>query len=109
MSSKFASSTQSQPLDVSAEAPKSASVAFSFRGRSLTAEALRRLRRDKMAVAGAILLLAAASVSLLAPLLAPHDPIETNLSQRLLSVGFVIVADDMCEWSVGAACACRDC
>ena len=87
MSSKFASSTQSQPLDVSAEAPKSASVAFSFRGRSLTAEALRRLRRDKMAVAGAILLLAAASVSLLAPLLAPHDPIETNLSQRLLSPG----------------------
>ena len=82
MSSKFASSTQSQPLDVSAEAPKSASVAFSFRGRSLTAEALRRLRRDKMAVAGAILLLAAASVSLLAPLLAPHDPIETNLSWR---------------------------
>ena len=87
MSSKFASDTQPQPLDVSAEAPKSASVAFSFRGRSLTAEALRRLRRDKMAVAGAILLLAAASVSLLAPLLAPHDPIETNLSQRLLSPG----------------------
>ena len=88
MSSKSASSTQPQPFDVSADVPKpAAAVESSFRGRSLTGEAFRRLRRDKMAVAGALLLLAAASVSLLAPLLAPYDPIEINLSQRLFTPG----------------------
>ena len=98
MSSKFASDTQPQPLDVSAEAPRSARVESTFRGRSLTGEALRRLRRDKMAVAGAVLLVVAAIVSLLAPLLAPHDPIEINLSQRLLTpgtAGYVLGTDQL--------------
>ncbi len=99
MSSKSAaSSTQPQPLDVPAEGAKSARVKPSFRGRSLTGEAFRRLRRDKMAVAGAVILLVAASVSLLAPLLAPHDPIEINLSQRLLppgTAGYLLGTDQL--------------
>jgi peptide/nickel transport system permease protein len=38
-------------------------------------------------VAGAVFLLVVALVSLLAPVLAPRDPIETNLAQRLVPIG----------------------
>jgi peptide/nickel transport system permease protein len=57
------------------------------RGRSPARDALRRLRRDYMALAGIAFLLVVALVSLLAPVLAPRDPIETNLSQRLAPIG----------------------
>jgi peptide/nickel transport system permease protein len=56
-------------------------------GRSPTWDALRRLRRDTMALAGIAFLLLVALVSILAPVLAPRDPIETNLSQRLAPIG----------------------
>ncbi|MDH7485105.1 MAG: ABC transporter permease [Anaerolineae bacterium] len=55
--------------------------------RSPTQEALQRLRRDRMAVAGAMLLFCAALVSVLAPVLAPQDPTQTNLAQRLAPIG----------------------
>ncbi len=55
--------------------------------RNPTQEALRQLRRDKMAIAGAVFLVTVALISLLAPFLSPQDPLETNLSQRLLPLG----------------------
>jgi peptide/nickel transport system permease protein len=67
-------------------------------GRSPTWDALRRLRRDYMALAGIAFLLLVALVSILAPVLAPRDPIETNLSQRLAPIGapgYPLGADDL--------------
>jgi len=40
-----------------------------------------------MAIAGAIFLLIVATISVLAPLLAPQDPLEIDLSQRLVTPG----------------------
>jgi peptide/nickel transport system permease protein len=51
-----------------------------------------------MAMAGATFLILVALISLLAPILAPHDPIETNLSQRLAPIGtpgYLLGADDL--------------
>ena len=87
MSSEYASSNHPQSLDGAAEVTQSTEIEPSFRGRSLTSEALRRLRRDKMAIAGAAFLLLVATISILAPVLAPQDPLEINLSQRLASPG----------------------
>jgi peptide/nickel transport system permease protein len=47
----------------------------------------RRLRKDKFAMLGAFWLLFIALVSLLAPLLAPYDPLEINLRIRLMPIG----------------------
>lgn len=46
----------------------------------LWSEAWRRLRRNKAALAGFALILAFVLVALLAPVLAPYDPRDTNLS-----------------------------
>jgi len=67
-------------------------------GRSPTQDSLRRLRRDRVAMVGAIFLVLVALVSLLAPVLAPHDPIETNLSMRLVppgTPGYPLGADEL--------------
>jgi peptide/nickel transport system permease protein len=48
---------------------------------------LRRLRRDYVAVAATLFLALVTLISILAPMLAPRDPIETNLSQRLVPIG----------------------
>ncbi|MCL2881863.1 MAG: ABC transporter permease [Coriobacteriia bacterium] len=50
---------------------------------SMWRDTLRRLRRDKLAVASAILLLAVIVISALAPLIAPHDPYTVVLTDRL--------------------------
>lgn len=50
---------------------------------SMWRDTLRRLRRDKLAVASAILLLVVIVVSALAPVLAPHDPYTVVLTDRL--------------------------
>jgi len=66
--------------------------------RSPTQQALRRLRRDRAAIAYAIFLLLMVIISALAPVLAPRDPIETNLSQRLVppaTPGYPLGADDL--------------
>lgn len=46
-------------------------------GRSLTAEAFRRLRRNPVAIIGAVIVGAFVVVALFAPLIAPHDAAET--------------------------------
>jgi peptide/nickel transport system permease protein len=66
--------------------------------RSPAQQALRRLRQDRMAVASAIFLLLLVIVSILAPVLAPQDPIKTNLSQRLAppaTPGYPLGADEL--------------
>ena len=50
-------------------------------------ETWRRLRKDKFALLGASWLIFVTLVSLLAPTLAPYDPLEVNLRTRLLPVG----------------------
>jgi peptide/nickel transport system permease protein len=50
-------------------------------------QALRRLGRDRVAVGAAILLILLALLSLLAPVLAPKDPYETDLARRLAPIG----------------------
>jgi peptide/nickel transport system permease protein len=45
-------------------------------GRSLTAEALRRLRRDPIAITGAVIIGAFVVIALLSPVLAPHTATE---------------------------------
>ena len=98
MSTKYARSSPSQAIGTPDHRPQPAQVDPSAQGRSLTWEALRRLRRDRAAVASAIFLALVATISLLAPVVAPHDPIETNLSQRLVppgSPGYFLGADDL--------------
>jgi peptide/nickel transport system permease protein len=88
MSSEYVSSDHSASLDSSSQPSSKIRVEeASVQGRSPTREALRRLRRDHVALAGAIFLVLVAVVSLMAPVLAPHDPIETNLSMRLAPPG----------------------
>jgi peptide/nickel transport system permease protein len=87
-----------QSRKASGQAPRAAAPEAPVRGRSLTSDALRRLRRDRMAVVGATFLILVALISLLAPVLAPHDPIETNLSQRLAPIGtpgYLLGADEL--------------
>ncbi len=83
MNTESVSATHAQ----SREAPRAATPESLVGGRSPTWDALRRLRRDTMALAGFAFLLLVALVSILAPVLAPRDPIETNLSQRLAPIG----------------------
>jgi peptide/nickel transport system permease protein len=77
----------SQPLEISGEAARAAAPGASMRGRSLTYDALRRLRRDHVAMLGAVFLVLVVVISLLAPVLAPRDPIQTDLSRRLVPIG----------------------
>ncbi len=98
MSTEYAESTHSQSREASDQAPGFALAETRVQGRSPTREALRRLRRDRMAVGGIIFLLLVALVSILAPVLAPHDPIETNLAQRLAPIatpGYLLGADEL--------------
>jgi peptide/nickel transport system permease protein len=85
-------------LDSSGKSIHAAVTAATVQGRSPTMEALRRLRRDHLAVAAAVFLLLITLVSVFAPVLAPRDPIETNLSQRLVPIGtpgYLLGADDL--------------
>jgi peptide/nickel transport system permease protein len=98
MSSEIVSSEPSASIDSSSQPSRIARREASVQGRSPTREALRRLRRDHMAMAGAIFLVLVALVSLMAPVLAPHDPIETNLSMRLAppgTPGYPLGADEL--------------
>ena len=45
-------------------------------GRSLTAEAFRRLRRDPIAITGAVIVGTFVVVAILSPLIAPHSATE---------------------------------
>ncbi|MCL2655143.1 MAG: ABC transporter permease [Coriobacteriia bacterium] len=50
---------------------------------SMWRDTLRRLRRDKLAMVSGILLLLVILISILAPLIAPHDPYTVVLTNRL--------------------------
>lgn len=97
-SESISSSSHSPSIDTSSQPCATAGVETHVQGRSPTQDALRRLRRDRVAVAGAIFLVLVALVSLLAPVLAPCDPIETNLSMRLTppgTPGYPLGADEL--------------
>lgn len=91
MSSDSVTRPASQPFQA---APLTAASS----GRSPMMVALRRLRRDHLAIAAALFLLLVTIVSLIAPMLAPRDPIATDLSQRLVPIGtpgYPLGADDL--------------
>jgi peptide/nickel transport system permease protein len=56
-------------------------------GTSIRQRALRRLRQDKVGLAGIILVLAIILLALLAPVIAPGDPTETNLALAFRPAG----------------------
>ena len=61
----------------------SARAVHATRSSSATSIVLRKLRKNKMALAGLAGILALVLVAILAPVLAPHDIQEQNLSERL--------------------------
>ena len=66
--------------------------------RSPAREVLRRLREDRMAIAGAAFLLLVIAASILAPVLAPQDANKTNLARRLAppgTPGYPLGADEL--------------
>ncbi|MCL0059918.1 ABC transporter permease [Dehalococcoidia bacterium] len=54
-------------------------------GRRPLTEVFRRLKKHRLAMIGAAIILALVLIAVLAPFIAPHDPIEQNLEHRLLS------------------------
>ena len=50
-----------------------------------SAEVFQRLKKHRLALIGAGIILALIFIAVLAPFIAPHDPIEQNLEHRLLS------------------------
>jgi peptide/nickel transport system permease protein len=87
MSSKYAASGRSEPIPLPSQPAQAAPDRPPLPGRSLTGEALRRLRRDRMAIAGGLFLVIVALISLFAPVLAPMDPTAVDLSLRLQPPG----------------------
>lgn len=61
------------------------------------ADAWRRLRRNRAAMAGMAIVLLFVAAAVAAPLVAPHDPIEQDLEARLLppSATFLLGTDDL--------------
>ncbi|MCL0048034.1 ABC transporter permease [Dehalococcoidia bacterium] len=53
--------------------------------RRTSTEVFRRLKKHRLAMIGAAIILALVLIAVLAPFIAPHDPIEQNLEHRLLS------------------------
>ena len=51
--------------------------------RSLTLDTLRRFRRNKMAVAGAAVILLLGFLAIFAPIVAPHDPLKTHIYESM--------------------------
>lgn len=76
-----------------AEAPDS-------RGRArhvITNPLARRFLRNRLGVAGAVVVILFTLVAIFAPIIAPHDPLRTNLSRRLLppSEGSLMGTDEI--------------
>ncbi|TEU16764.1 MAG: ABC transporter permease [Anaerolineales bacterium] len=98
MSSTDAKSTHLEAADARYKTQQAAGAEPHVQVRSPTRQALQRLRRDRAAVASAIFLLLLIIISILAPVLAPQDPIEINLGQRLAppaTQGYPLGADDL--------------
>jgi len=87
MSNREATKASASSAGVAVKNGQTAGLEPSVRVRSPMRQALRRLRRDRVAVGAAILLILLALLSLLAPVLAPKDPFETDLAMRLAPIG----------------------
>jgi len=82
------------------ELAKDRSVAFTFEGRaptSLWRDALRRLLRNKLAIAGMVILGIFLLCALFAPLLSPYDPTgqELKIRRQPPSSGHILGLDDL--------------
>jgi len=55
--------------------------------RGLWQNMLRNLRSNPLAMVGLVLVLMVISLAILAPWVAPHDPLEVNLENKLLPPG----------------------
>jgi peptide/nickel transport system permease protein len=98
MGSNSVGSTHPEAADVRYKVQHVAEAEPLAEARSPTQQALRRLRQDHMAVASAIFLLLLVIISILATVLAPRDPTETHLSQRLAppaTPGYPLGADEL--------------
>jgi peptide/nickel transport system permease protein len=62
-------------------------AAASGRSRSRGAQVMRRLLRDRIGMTGIILVLLLILLAVLAPVIAPHDPLATNLNETFRKVG----------------------
>ncbi|MCG0275148.1 MAG: ABC transporter permease [Thermosediminibacteraceae bacterium] len=58
-----------------------------FGGTSLWQDALRRLKKNKPAMAGLVVVIILSLVAVMAPLLSPADPLKTDLANRLKPPG----------------------
>lgn len=74
----IANVVQSKPASLAAQSDRD--DLSTRKSRSLWSNAVRRLRRNKMAMAGIIFLLFLAIVAILAPVIAPHNPVRTDVA-----------------------------
>jgi peptide/nickel transport system permease protein len=73
-------------------------TSFPVRPRSPMQQALRKLRRDRLAIGAVTFLVLLALVSVMAEWIAPRDPIQTNLALRLAppgTPGYPLGADEL--------------
>lgn len=75
-----------------------AAVHAEEKGRSLWAEAFRRLRRNPAAVAGAVVLLIFVLVALIGPLLVPYDPTSTAWADQVKEGQNIIPGPSAQHW-----------
>ena len=74
-----------------------AGLPVQYAQRSLWQNALRNIRRNPLAIMGLLLILMVLLLAIFAPWVAPHDPLEVNLVDKLLSPGgkYLLGTDDM--------------
>ncbi|HEU5434294.1 MAG TPA: ABC transporter permease [Thermomicrobiales bacterium] len=70
---------------IAASAPRS--LGAHAAGTSIWRRVTRRIWRDKVGLAGMLLVFAIVLIALLAPLIAPYDPVDTHLDQAFLPAG----------------------
>ncbi|HET7094691.1 MAG TPA: hypothetical protein VFI22_14465, partial [Thermomicrobiales bacterium] len=68
-------------------APATPALGQRASGQSAWRRVGRRIWRDKVGLAGMLLVFAIVVIALLAPLIAPYDPTETHLDQAFLPAG----------------------
>jgi peptide/nickel transport system permease protein len=98
MSDMQASGSSSTALSAPVRVRSPADNGFRVKARSPAQQAMQRLLRDPAAVTAAVFLLALATISILAKVLAPQDPIQINLAMRLAppgTPGYPLGADDL--------------
>ena len=74
-----------------------ATASEAFKKRSQAAIVWRRFRRDRMALLGACIIAMAVLVAILAPVIAPHDPLQIEGAKRMArpgTPGYLLGADE---------------